>query len=447
MKYHTRNTIRAFLSALILLAAELAVSCAQESGGDPSPVTQSSDAALSSLAVSAGTLNPAFAAGSLAYALSVSSDTAGLVVTPTAHDALATIRVRVNGGSYAVVASGAASGTLALNTGTNSVEAEVTAEDGTTRTYAITVTRPAAGVASLSALSIVSERMYPAFSTSVENYACTVADGISSIRIIPTATSAGSVINVNGTTVSSGSESQSISLASGINAVTVTVTNGGAGKTYAINVKRATQGPLVTVNFTWGENNSSSYDNIYAIWLEKEDGTLIQNLYVCNRLLPGGGLTNTALPHWSCNKYDAAEVDGVSGATKKKQDFTVSGYLKDDDIGKFRICFESDHSFDPNDWFSDQPALLYSALVDRSALASPYTLEFEAWTPNEGTKSTLAAYIGELVVGAKQTLGRLKYITHFKDETPANPNKPFGAADPTRSSTRIVGGITATVAE
>jgi hypothetical protein len=207
----------------------------------------------------------------------------------------------------------------------------------------------------------------------------------------------------------------------------------------------ATPGPLVTVNFTYGQDNCSSYPNIYAIWIEREDGTLIQNLYVCDRLLPGGGLTNTALPHWNCNKYKASEVDGVSGATKAKQNFSVSGYLKDDTIEKFRICFESDHSFDKNDWFSDQPALLYSVLVDRSSPASSYTLSLEAWTPNEGTNKTLTAYLGELSVGTKQTLERLKYITHKKDDTAGNPNRPFGDADPENSSARIVGSITATV--
>lgn len=445
MKNHTIIHSLSRSTALILLMTGLIVSCAQESGGDdPDPNTQSSDAALASLAVSAGTLSPSFAAGTLSYALSVGSETAGIVVTPTAHHSLAAIRVRVNGGAYAVVASGDASETLALNVGTNSVEAQVTAEDGTIRTYGITVTRPATGVASLSALSIVSERIYPKFDTDVETYSCTVANEIASIKLKPTESASGSIIKVNGTTVASGSESQAISLAAGINAVTVSVTNGSESKTYSINVKRATKGPLVTVNFTYGEDNNSSWPNIYAIWLEKEDGTLIQNLYVCNRLI-NGSLTNTALPFWNKNRYDAAEVDGVSGATKAKQNFSVSGYLKDSDIGKFRICFESDHSFDGNDWFSDQPALLYSALVDRSALASPYTLEFEAWTPNEGTQGSLKAEIKDIVVGVKQTLGKLKHITHLRDTDEDNPDKPFGAADPDRSSTRIVGGITATV--
>ncbi len=430
------------LIALMALITGLAVSCAQESGGEEqSP----SDASLASLSISTGSLSPSFASATTAYSLSVPNATSGITVTPTANNPLATIRVRVNGGAYATVPSGNASLSLALNVGSNGIDVAVTAVDGTVRTYGITVTREAAGSASLSALSVTSERIYPAFDAGVQDYSCTVASDIASIKIRPTAAGSGASVTVNGATVASGSESQAISLATGINTVTVTVSGGGASRTYSVAVKRATRGPLVTVDFTYGQDNGSSYSNIYAIWLEKEDGTLIQNLYVCNRLLPGGGLTNTALPYWSCNKYDAAEVDGVSGATEAKKNFTVSGYLKDNDIGKFRICFESDHSFDPNDWFTDQPAILYSALVDRSALASPYTLDFEAWTPNEGTVNTLSAYIGTLVKGTKQTLGRLKYITHQKDESSGNPDKPFGGADPARSSTRIVGDITATV--
>lgn len=437
------------LSAVLILMTGFMVSCAQDSGDtEPQTNNSSSDAGLASLTVSSGALSPSFTPETLAYALAVSSSTDGITVTPTARSSLAAIRIRINGGAYAAVPSQSASGTLPLNVGSNSVQVGVTAEDGTIRTYEISVTRATAGNtgnAGLSALSVTSERLYPAFDEATDSYSCTVANEINSIKVTPTAYGSGSSINVNGVSVDSGSESQAISLAAGINTVTVSVTNGDADRTYSIAVKRATRGPLVTVNFTYGQDNSSSYNNIYAVWLEREDGTLIQNLFVCNRLLPGGGLTNTALPYWNCTKYDAAEVDGVTGATKAKQNFSVSGYLKDNDIGKFRICFESDHSFDGNDWFSDQPALLYSALVDRSALASPYTLAFEAWTPNEGTDKTLSAYIGDLVIGTRQTLERLKYITHKKDDTAGNPDRPFGDADPDTSSTRIVGGITATL--
>lgn len=437
------------LSAILALLTGFIVSCAQDSGGtEPQTNNGSSDASLVSLTVSSGALSPAFASDTLAYSLTVSSAAEGITITPTAGSTLAGIRARINGGAYATLQSGTASGTLPLNVGSNSVQIEVTAEDGTIRTYEINVTRAASGNtgnASLSGLSVTSERLYPAFDDDIESYSCTVANDITSIKVTPTTTGSGSSITVNSVLTASGSESQAISLAAGINTITVSVTNEGTTRTYTIAVKRAAKGPRVTVNFTYGQDNSSSYNNIYAIWLEKEDGTLIQNLYVCNRLLPGGGLTNTALPYWNCTKYDAAEVDGVSGATLAKQNFSVSGYLKDNDIGKFRICFESDHSFDGNDWFSDQPALLYSALVDRSALASPYTLAFEAWTPNEGTIKTLSAYIGDLVIGTKQTLDRLKFITHKKDDSAGNPNRPFGDADPEKSSTRIIGGITASV--
>jgi hypothetical protein len=108
-------------------------------------VLPNSNADLSNLTISAGTLAPAFAAGTVAYSTSVPNGTASLTVTPTAADAGATIEVRVNGGAYASVASGAPSGALALNVGTNIVDVKVTATDTTTiKTYSVEVVRASA---------------------------------------------------------------------------------------------------------------------------------------------------------------------------------------------------------------------------------------------------------------------------------------------------------------
>lgn len=94
----------------------------------------STDATLSALALSAGTLAPAFAAGTTSYLASVASGTASLTVTPTATQANA--RITVNGTTVAV------SGTIALNVGANLITTIVTAQDGTmTKTYTVTVTR------------------------------------------------------------------------------------------------------------------------------------------------------------------------------------------------------------------------------------------------------------------------------------------------------------------
>ena len=92
---------------------------------------------LKSLAISSGSLAPAFAPGTTAYTVNVAYDVSSETVTPTAADPKAVIKV--NG---AVVASGTASGPIALSTGSNTITAAVTASDGTTtKAYTITITR------------------------------------------------------------------------------------------------------------------------------------------------------------------------------------------------------------------------------------------------------------------------------------------------------------------
>ena len=100
-------------------------------------VAPSANADLSALALSSGTLVPAFRAGTTAYTASVNNAINTLTVIPTVAAAGAT--VTVNG---TPVASGAASGAVTLNIGSNTVTVVVTAPNGTTtKTYTLTVTR------------------------------------------------------------------------------------------------------------------------------------------------------------------------------------------------------------------------------------------------------------------------------------------------------------------
>ena len=104
-------------------------------------VTLSTDATLSALDVSAGTLNPTFESGIYAYAVSVENGVQIFRVTPTVT---ATGKATVTVGGLAV-ASGQPSGAIGLNVGNNLISIAVTAEDPTvaTQTYAVTVTRAA----------------------------------------------------------------------------------------------------------------------------------------------------------------------------------------------------------------------------------------------------------------------------------------------------------------
>ena len=105
-------------------------------------------------------------------------------------DAGASIQVRVNGGGYASVASGTASGALALNIGANTVNVLVTAQDGTPKTYTVTVTRSAAAGtdATLSSLSLSSGTLSPAFAAATTAYTAGVGNTTTSITARPNAT-------------------------------------------------------------------------------------------------------------------------------------------------------------------------------------------------------------------------------------------------------------------
>jgi hyaluronate lyase len=95
----------------------------------------SSNANLSNLVLSSGTLTPTFNSNTVSYTATV-SNVASIQVTPTVAQSNATLKV--NGTN---VTSGTASGAIRLQTGMNVITNLVTAQDGTTtKTYAVSVT-------------------------------------------------------------------------------------------------------------------------------------------------------------------------------------------------------------------------------------------------------------------------------------------------------------------
>ncbi|MHC4718740.1 MAG: cadherin-like beta sandwich domain-containing protein, partial [Planctomycetota bacterium] len=98
------------------------------------------DADLAGLAISAGTLSPAFSPAAVSYTVQVPNLQTTATVTPTASDSGATIEV-----DGTAVPSGSPSGDIALNVGVNSILVLVTASDTITqKAYSIDVTRAAA---------------------------------------------------------------------------------------------------------------------------------------------------------------------------------------------------------------------------------------------------------------------------------------------------------------
>lgn len=161
-----RNVVRAL--GIIGSAATLA-GC----GDDASPTaptstttttTSSTDATLAGLTLANGTLSPSFGASTMAYTVSVDNGVANTTVTAMAASSTAT--VKING---TTVASGVASA-VALALGSNTITVSVTAADNTTtRTYTIAVTRSTTVASSCTGIPNETAGPYPGDGTNGPN--------------------------------------------------------------------------------------------------------------------------------------------------------------------------------------------------------------------------------------------------------------------------------------
>jgi gliding motility-associated-like protein len=197
---------------------------------------------LAGLAISSGTLTPAFTAGTTGYTASVANATTSVTVTPSSVDPNATITVAVNGGTAAVVASGTASASLPLNVGANIIRTVVIAQDGlATKTYTITVGRGSSN-ASLSTIALTPYSSLTNTGTvgSTTTYTTSVSNATASVKVTATTSDPTATIKVNGVTVTSGTASGNIALVVGPNVINTAVTaqDGVTTRTYSITVTR-----------------------------------------------------------------------------------------------------------------------------------------------------------------------------------------------------------------
>ncbi len=206
----------------------------------------STNANLSNLTISLGTLSPSFSNAVTAYGVTVPNTTTSLTVTPTKEDGNATIQAQVNGGGYATVASGTASGALPINVGINNIDVKVTAQNGSTiKVYTITV-NCASQNADLSNLQMSIGSLSPAFSSSIISYKVAELATTNSVTITPTKSESNATISIqiNGgayTAINSGAASAIIALATTESVINVKVIaqDGVTTKIYKVGVLRA----------------------------------------------------------------------------------------------------------------------------------------------------------------------------------------------------------------
>lgn len=198
----------------------------------------SSNNLLNNLTSTAGAISPSFTPAQNNYSVSVSNGVASTTVTPTLQDLTASMTV--NG---TPVASGAASNNIALPVGLSIINIIVSAQNGSQRTYTLTVTRASASSnnADLSGLSCTAGALSPVFATGTPGYTVSTPNGTTTTTVTAVLSDGSASVKVNGVTVTSGSPSGAIALNVGSNVITVVVTaqDGITTKTYTITVSRA----------------------------------------------------------------------------------------------------------------------------------------------------------------------------------------------------------------
>ncbi|MDH5301220.1 MAG: cadherin-like beta sandwich domain-containing protein [Gammaproteobacteria bacterium] len=190
----------------------------------------SSNANLSALTLSSGTLSPVFDAATTSYTAAVANTVSTLTLTPTLADNKASVLVN----------NAAASTPVSLAVGSNTISVMVMAENGSSKTYTVAVTRAASTNTNLSALQISTGAYSPAFEASVTSYNQLVANTITSVTVTASTELSVSSLKINNVAVTSGQPSAVINLITGLNAINVTVIaqDGINSKNYVLNITR-----------------------------------------------------------------------------------------------------------------------------------------------------------------------------------------------------------------
>lgn len=142
---------------------------------------KSSNAKLKDLTVSEGSLSPSFHEDTLSYTVLVSDDVSSIDI-------------------FAVLDKGqtvAGVGTHNLSYGNNVFPIAVTAEDGTTKTYTVTVVRDKQTDTSLADIEVTNATLDPTFSGGITDYVAYIGEGVSDVVITPIVKDALSTVSIS----------------------------------------------------------------------------------------------------------------------------------------------------------------------------------------------------------------------------------------------------------
>ncbi|MDR2084811.1 MAG: cadherin-like beta sandwich domain-containing protein [Bacteroidales bacterium] len=179
---------------------------------------QNSDATLSGITVSQGTLTPTFNSSTTNYLLNVPNEISTITITGTANNSNATVAGNVTNAPISV--------------GKNIFVITVTAENGiNTKNYTIEVDRTASADATLSSIVLSEGTLAPAFSPNVTTYTVNLPNSTTNISITGASNHPEAIVqgNIN-----------NLQLIEGLNTVTLLIIaeNQSTTQTYVINIYR-----------------------------------------------------------------------------------------------------------------------------------------------------------------------------------------------------------------
>ena len=195
----------------------------------------STDANLSSIAVSPGTLQPAFSSDVINYTVDVTSSVTSVTVTAQPQDAGATVSIKGQ-------TTKSRSVTLGAEGSSTPISIVVTAPNGNQKAYTVIVNRAGlAGNTNLQSLTVSPGTLVPAFIATTTGYTVAAASGVGSVTVTAQAQDAGATVSINGQTTTSRSVSLGAAGSSTLITIVVTAPNGNE-KTYLVTVNRAALG-------------------------------------------------------------------------------------------------------------------------------------------------------------------------------------------------------------
>ena len=195
----------------------------------------STDATLSILSVTKGSLSPSFASGTLNYSLTLAYGDTSVNITPELNTSTASMTYRIDSGTWNTASSGTAIPLSGLVVNPPQIlNIKVTAQNGTTiRNYIVTVSSGPNTDASLSALAVTGGALNETFLSSTLSYTVNVAYSVTSIALTGTKNDANATLSANNGVVQN--------LNYGANTITIRVTaqDGVTYRDYAVIVNRS----------------------------------------------------------------------------------------------------------------------------------------------------------------------------------------------------------------